>query len=271
MIRQLTEADHEACFDLVKEQAAENLFIIGDIEAYGYDQDFQKLWGDFDENGELRAVLLKYQENYIPYAKPQRDFDAKGFTEIMLRDPNFTMLSGLKEITERLEPFIGGRIKRKRETYYAKCTKLNYSTTENVSTTDVYQAVQEDAEELVELLNGVPEFSDSIITVERKRRGIEKGVSRSYFIKEDGRMVSTASTTAENSLSAMIVGVATLQGYKKKGYATQCMVKLCHQLLQEGKELCLFYDNPAAGAIYKRIGFQDIGFWMMYSFNKTEG
>jgi predicted GNAT family acetyltransferase len=84
-------------------------------------------------------------------------------------------------------------------------------------------------------------------------------------------MVSTASTTAENSLSAMVVGVATLLEYKKKGYATQCMVKLCQQLLQEGKELCLFYDNPAAGAIYKRIGFQDIGFWMMYSFNKMEG
>ncbi|MGM0836708.1 MAG: GNAT family N-acetyltransferase [Bacillota bacterium] len=271
MIRQLTEADHEACYDLVKEQAAENLFIIGDIEAYGYEQDFQKLWGDFDEIGELRAVLLKYQENYIPYAKPQRDFDAKGFAEIMLRDKDFAMMSGLKEITERLEPFLSGRLKRKRETYYAKCTQLNSSTTENVSTTDVYLAVPEEAEELVELLNGVPEFSDSIITVERKRRGIEKGVSRSYFIKENGRMVSTASTTAENSLSAMVVGVATLHDYKKKGYATQCMVKLCHQLLQEGKELCLFYDNPAAGAIYKRIGFQDIGFWMMYTFIKMEG
>lgn len=83
-------------------------------------------------------------------------------------------------------------------------------------------------------------------------------------------MVSTSSTTAENSLSAMVVGVAVLLGYKKKGYATKCMVKLCHQLLGEDKELCLFNDNPAAGVIYKRIGFQDIGFWMMYSFNKME-
>ncbi|MCA1319300.1 GNAT family N-acetyltransferase [Bacillus tianshenii] len=270
MIRQLTEADHAICYELVKEQAAENLFIIGDIEAYGYEQDFQKLWGDFDENGELRAVLLKYQENFIPYAKPQRDFDVKGFTEIMLSDPDFSMMSGLKDITGKLEPFLSDRLKRKRETYYAKCTKLNSATTENVSTAEVCQAIAEDAEDLVEMLNGVPEFSDSIITVERKRRGIENGSSRSFFIKEDGRMVSTASTTAENSLSAMVVGVATLLEYKKKGYATQCMVKLCHQLLQEGKELCLFYDNPAAGVIYKRIGFQDIGFWMMYSFNKME-
>lgn len=79
-------------------------------------------------------------------------------------------------------------------------------------------------------------------------------------------MVSTASTTAENSLSAMVVGVATLENYKKKGYATKCMLKLCSDLLHEGKELCFFYDNPTTGVIYKRIGFEDIGVWMMYTY-----
>lgn len=33
------------CFSLLKQQPAENLFIIGDIEAYRYEQDFQKVWG----------------------------------------------------------------------------------------------------------------------------------------------------------------------------------------------------------------------------------
>lgn len=267
MIRRLTEKDHEQCFGLLKERPAENLFILGDIEAYGYEQEFQKLWGDFSDHGELIAVLLKYEENYIPYAKGE--YDAKGFAEIMLSDPAFSMLSGLKDVTEKVEPFLKHRLKRKRETYYAKCTKLIPAATD-VDASLVEQAVPGDAEELVELLNSIPEFSESIITVERKRRGLEEGVSRSFFIKENGKMVSTASTAAENSLSAMVVGVATLDAYKKKGYATQCMVKLCNQLLEEEKELCLFYDNPSAGAIYKRIGFEDIGFWMMYSFEKHE-
>ncbi len=42
MIRRLTEQDHEICFRFLRRQPAENLFIIGDIEAYGYAQDFQK-------------------------------------------------------------------------------------------------------------------------------------------------------------------------------------------------------------------------------------
>lgn len=263
MIRRLTEKDHERCFQFLKQRSAENLFIIGDIEQYGYDQEFQKVWGEFNDGGELIAVLLKYEENYIPFALGE--FDAKGFAEIMDEDPNFYMMSGLKETTEKIEAFVRRPLNRKRQTYYAKCTKLEPVNTE---ISIVKQAQVEDAEGLVELSNSIPEFSDSTITVERKRRGLEDGSSRSFFIEEDGKMVSMASTTAENTFSAMVVGVATLESYKKKGYATACMVKLCDQLLSEGKELCLFYDNPEAGAIYKRIGFEDIGFWMMYTYEK---
>ena len=184
----------------------------------------------------------------------------------MMNDPNFSMMSGLKNITEKMEPYIKNTLKRKRQTYYAKCTELHKSVNSS-ETTDVQQAMPHDAEELVALLNSIPEFSDSMITVDSKRRGLERGVSRSFFIREDDKMVSTASTSAENTLSAMVVGVATLENYKKKGYATQCMIKLCNLLLNEGKELCLFYDNSEAGMIYKRLGFEDIGFWMMYSYH----
>ncbi|WP_449622931.1 GNAT family N-acetyltransferase [Robertmurraya sp. Marseille-Q9965] len=261
MIRRLTSDDHEYCFELVNSQPAENLFIIGDIEAYGYDKDFQKVWGDFNADGDLIAVLLKYENNYIPFATG--DFDAKGFAEIMDADPDFYLMSGLKDITGKIEPYVKRPLVRKRQTYYAKCTNLS---AHDVDVSFVRQAFPDDAETLVELLNSIPEFSDSTITVERKRRGLEDGTSRTFFVEEDGKMVSTASTGAENSTSAMVVGVATLEKYKKKGYASACMLKLCEVLLNEGKELCLFYDNPSAGAIYKRIGFQDIGFWMMYTF-----
>lgn len=263
MIRRLSQNDHEDCFKLLKPRSAENLFIIGDIEAYGYDQEFQKVWGEFNDSGELIAVLLKYQENYIPFAT--NSFNAKEFAEIMSNDPDFKFMSGLKEITEKIEPFLNKQLKTKRQTYYAKCTKL--ASNKNIAKfSNVEQASPQDAEALVQLLKSVPEFNDSIITVERKHRTLTDGTSRSFFIKEDGKMVSTASTAAENSLSAMVIAVATLENYKKRGYATKCMLVLCTQLLQEGKELCLFYDNPSAGAIYKRIGFVDIGFWMMYSY-----
>ncbi|MGP4075489.1 GNAT family N-acetyltransferase [Halobacillus sp. K22] len=71
-------------------------------------------------------------------------------------------------------------------------------------------------------------------------------------------------------MSAMVVGVCTHPEHKNQGYASVCMTKLCQELLAEGKMLCLFYDNPEAGSIYKRLGFEDIGKWMMHVFHPVE-
>lgn len=262
IIQRLTKNDHDPCLKLLQTKPAENLFILSDIEGYGYDQEFQKLWGEWDEEGALIAVLLKYKHNYIPFAIA--DFNARCFAEIMESDPQFGMMSGLKEITEKIEPFLH-KYSRKRKTYYAKCTEIKK---EETDISNVTEAKPDDAEGIVNLLQSIPEFSDSpTITAKQTRREMEDGVSRTFYIKDAGKFVSTASTTAENTMSAMIVGVATSQGYKRKGYATACMVELCKRLLSEDKELCLFYDNPEAGTIYKRIGFEDIGFWMMYTYS----
>ncbi|MGR3765444.1 GNAT family N-acetyltransferase [Rossellomorea sp. NS-SX7] len=262
MIRVLTRADDEQCQQLIQGQPAENLFIIGDIEAFGYEQDFQTIWGDFDENGNLRGILLKYRENFIPYSKGE--FDAEGFADIINTCDDFSIMSGLKAVTSKVEPFLTKDYQSKRQLFYAKLDN-GYSLS-NQELNHVEKASIENLPKLVELLNSIPEFSGGSFTVEKRKHGMENGVARSYYIERDGLYVSSASTTAENSMSAMIVAVCTHPEHKKKGYATECMTKLCRDVLQEGKELCLFYDNPEAGRIYKNIGFEDIGYWMMYKF-----
>ncbi len=107
----------------VSKKPAENLFIIGDVEAYGFDQDFQKLWGEFNDSGELIAVLLKWEGNYIPYA--EGEYDVEGFAKIMLADPDMRELSGLKEIVEPLKQLIPNKLKRESTCYYAKCNQLS--------------------------------------------------------------------------------------------------------------------------------------------------
>jgi uncharacterized protein len=262
MIRVLTHADDEQCQRLIQEQPAENLFIIGDIEAFGYEQDFQTIWGDFDGNGDMRGILLKYRENFIPYSPGE--FDAEGFADIINGCDDYKILSGLKAITSKVEPFLTREFHSKRQLYYAKLDNTDSLLKEDL--THINRASLEDLPKLVELLNIIPEFSGGDFSIENRRHSMEIGVSRSYFIEDDGVFVSSASTAAENTKSAMVVAVCTHPLYKKKGYATECMSKLCRDVLLEGKELCLFYDNPEAGRIYKTIGFEDIGYWMMYKF-----
>lgn len=262
MIRKLTEADNQSVQALIMKKPAENLFIIGDIEAFGYQQHFQEVWGDFDDQGHLRAVLLRYEDNYIPFSLTT--FDAKGFADIINQAVQKPILSGLQAITNQVIPHLTLENRQQRLLYYAKCTTT--SQLGDIDLSEVKPLQEGDLERWVAFMQSIPEFADSreSINVKTKKRDIEQGVGRGYFIEAEGKVISTVSTVAENSRSAMIVAVATDQHYMGRGLATQCLTKTINDLINEGKELCLFYDNPEAGKIYKKLGFEDIGYWVLY-------
>lgn len=263
MIRKLQETDRQQTMQFVSQKPAENVFIIGDIEGYGFHSTIQTLWGDFNDQGDLRAVLLKYNENFIIYAP--EDFDAKGLANIINTDSSFSYLSGIEEMVNKLTPYITAQPKKPRVLYYAKCETAEFLPTIPKGIT-IEKGRAKDAEAIIEKMKAIPEFATGNYSVKHKQVSLEKGLARAFFIKEQGIIISSASSTAENSQSAMIVGVGTLPEHQKRGLATYCMSMLCRELLAENKMLCLFYDNPSAGAIYKRIGFLDIGKWSMWTY-----
>lgn len=264
MIRQLNEADRQTTMTFVGAQPAENLFIIGDIEAYGFDHPIQTLWGDFREDGTMRGVLLKYTNNYIVWAPDE--FDAAGFAAIFNADRTLRFLSGIESVVRKVEPYLASNPDNPRILHYAKCETAEYLP-DIPEGTIVRKAVPDDAAALIGQMEAIPEF-DGEYSIDHKRLTLTDGTARAWLIEQGGSIISSASSTAENTLSAMIVGVGTIPEYQKRGLATHCMSVLCRELLEEGKMLCLFYDNPAAGSIYKRIGFQDIGRWCMWTYDR---
>ncbi len=261
MIRKVTSKDHEQLMAYLSEEKAMNLFMIGDVEAFGYDADFQELWADFNEKGDIQGVLLRFYHGYIPYAKETIDVEA--FASIMIKDEKFESFSGKEAITVQFEDVPGLRLKKRKSTYFAECVDAD-KLDPTIDRINVKIAELDDVDRIIEMRRQIPEFDIQASAREMLMDQMKAGVGRTYFIEEKGKMVATASTTAENSLSAMVVGVCTLNGYRQKGYASLLMNALCRDILEEGKTLCLFYDNPKAGSIYHRLGFQDIGRWAMY-------
>lgn len=213
MIRQLIETDRQQTMDFVSQKPAENVFIIGDIEGHGFHSTIQTLWGDFNEQGNLRAVLLKYDKNFIIYAP--EDFDAKGLANIINTDSSFSYLSGIEEMVNKLTPYITAQPKKPRVLYYAKCESDELLPTIPSEIT-LERARVDDAQAIIALMKAIPEFAEGNYSVENKQVSLEKGLARAYFIKEQGTIISSASSTAENSQSAMIVGVGTLPQHQKK-------------------------------------------------------
>lgn len=256
MIRKFTDVDRETVMKFLIKEPSINLFIIGDIEAYGLETEFQEIWGEFRAS-QLRAVLLRYFESFIFYANG--DFDLPGFAKIIKGFSISPELSGKSEIVEQFEKEL--QLKNKKVTFFAECRddkKLGECKL------PVRRATLADIDRIIALLKTIDEFSVDDHMRERMMQKMKSGTGRTYYVEQNGKIVATASTSAENSRSAMIVGVGTHKSFRQKGYATACVQKLVRDLLDEGKYACLFYDNPRAGRIYKRLGFKEIGLWTMY-------
>ena len=150
-------------------------------------------------------------------------------------------------------------------TYMSRCNRVadSFSGPDGLV---IRRLEKEDVAEVIDLLLTIPEFSRTYKKEQREeqiRRMVEEmdqGGKAAVGGFLDGRLIATASTSAENSESAMVVGVATAIDCRGKGYASAVVSALCRDCFERGKKyLCLFYDNPVAGRIYNRIGFQELG------------
>lgn len=258
MIRKLTDNDSEKVLAYLMDEPSFNLFIIGDIEAFGFNSSFQELWGEFSSEGNLKGVLLRFYQSYIFYSNG--DFNVIGFANIMKKDNKPIFLSGKTDIIERFEK-TGLKLGEKQVTYFAECLSKENLKLKNL---DIKQASLQDVDRIIDLRKSISEFHVKEDTREILIKSMAAKNGRTYYTEENDFMTACASTTAENSMSAMIVGVCTRDGYRRNGLATSILENLLTDMINEGKILCLFYDNPEAGRIYQRLGFKEIGKWTMY-------
>ena len=260
MITKLQEKHKEELLKLVMKEKELNLFIIGDIENYGFNKEFLEFWGDFSQSGEITAVLMRYYEDFVIYATGE--FDVKRFSEIV-NSIEFRMLSGEKNVVKKFSNLVN--VKDKQDTHFAKLIN-GYNLYDGDAINLVMKTEIEDINEVWDLQNKkISEFTD-LSPVERMKKKYMDKTARGYHIRNDkDQVVSSVETGGENSSSAMVLGVCTDPSYRGHGYAAAVTSKLCKELISEGKSPCLFYYNPKAGEIYKKLGFQDIGMWSMWS------
>lgn len=262
MILKLNDTHKKELLEFLIEEKELNLFLIGDLENYGFNQDFLEYWGEFDNNDEIIAVLMRFYDDFTVYSK--NIFEVVGFVKI-IREKGFKLLSGKKSIIEEFSTYI--EPEQKREMHFAKLDNLHELYTGEL----LNQVKSTEEEELISvymlhtLINGKVDLK----ALERLREKYLNKTGRGYhIINVNKEIVCSAETAAENSHSAMIVGVCTNPNYRKNGYATAVVSKLCKDLILEGKTLCLFYDNQEAGKIYKKLGFEEIGTWSLWKSKK---
>ena len=254
MIIKLDEYYHNQIIEYLSKEEDFNLFVIGDIERYGYDNQFFNIWAYMDENGNIGGVLIQYFDLLTLYS-----YDNCNLTCFInhINRLQFSNINGKIDTLKYIEPYIN--YNKKRIVNFCVLKNIDYLREHEIDS-NVKKIRFGKVGRILSLYEDINEFQNP--TIQSIKENLRTG--RGYYIEKDRKVVSMAKSTAESSTHAMIVGVGTHPMYRNKGYATKCIVKLCNNLINEKKKPCLFYDNEEAGKIYKKLGFKEVDQWVIY-------
>jgi uncharacterized protein len=120
----------------------------------------------------------------------------------------------------------------------------------------IRRAGLDDLAKLVAFFSGAGHMSRSPAGVERPLRN-----RRVWIALKDGEVVAAALTNAETERLAMVGGVYTAPAWRGRGLSQAVCSALCDELIQTGRQPVLYWENPAAGRVYTKLGFRAIGTW----------
>jgi predicted GNAT family acetyltransferase len=203
---------------------------------------------------------MRYRVNWCFYASP--DCDPLPFAQLVDDFPESYAINGhpnqVDPIVSLLQQFTVGEL---HTSYFCRLPVGSELAAANWPTR---RATVDDIDALVDL------YADAGI-LRRDADGLRRTLASGRIVVTiDGdNIVSSVATSIETTNAAMVGGVFTPEPLRNQGYASAAMTHLCAELLAEGKQPCLFYDNPAAGSIYRRLGFEDIGPWKLVLLERT--
>ena len=254
MLVRLNYSYYDKVIDYIKKEPEYNLFSICDLEKYGCSQNFFKAWVDISDNGNIEAVLFKYFETLIFYGEDE--YESEEFLNLV-RLLEYSDISGK---SKALDNFVKNlEFKKHEKVKFCKLQSLNTSFLDK-NIHKVKKMKWTNIKKISQLYTNIEEFENT--STQNIKNILKSG--RGYYIEEDRKAVAMAKSTSESNKYAMIVGVGTHPKYRGKGYATECLIKICEQLLKEEKMPCLMYNDESAGKIYQKLGFEYVGDWSIY-------
>ena len=260
MIRRLHEADRQLALALLNRQPELNLYMLGNLETLGFGADYCEFWGDFEEDlsgtTTLRAILNRYMTGWTVFGLERADWPGLGHvldsapgTATRLQDNP----GGIDSFLPYLSAYRAGR------TFSEELMTLDAAAFVPLPPPpglQVRRATMDD-------LHALTPFYANAESMTRMPASIERPVrdTRLWIALETGTVVAAALTNAETVDLAMIGGVYTLPSRRGCGFSQAVCSALCAELLSATKRPVLYWESPAAGRVYRKLGFQPAGVW----------
>lgn len=267
-VRMLDDVDRPAVNAFLRREPLRFLSLRINLEFYGFRSNVVRIWGAASPNtGEVLGMGLRFSNTLILADHEGRS--ATVFAEWIDSERNLVGVRG----TEPTVSLIGQNLQRlaagDREKSVAMILRRTpFCPPEILSL--ARPATPDDLDKLAELYGQAGHMYRSRANLELKLR-----VGRMYVVEEaetfgrPARFAACALLNSEGTDAGLIGGVFTLPDARGKGYASACTAALCRDLQSRGKMPHLFYENPIAGRVYRKLGFEQIDQWgVLYLVNR---
>lgn len=228
----LTEERLSDVLKYMEDDLANCLYLYGDIVRYGLNDPNMTVWFS-EKDGAINAVVMKYFSGSHVYSK-HLDYDLEEVLEKLL-EIHVDRISSQREIIEALQP----RMSEEFDVEYGCVFKLT-KYREMKSPVVIERAKAEDADAIAELLMTNETFSS---TYEKKALAeeladrIEKGIGRSYIIRDGERIVGHDCVSLETD-TYIVKGLSLVHDdFRNTLYGAFLESHGINEPLKEGKEV----------------------------------
>ncbi|CAM3682743.1 GNAT family N-acetyltransferase [Erysipelothrix urinaevulpis] len=255
-MRKLDKHDEKELRRFLNIEPHANLFLLGDLDAFGFDEMKQTFYGFFKDK-ELVAVIFTYLDDSIHGVIHEMNQAIIIQLKELIQLNKYAFFNCTEKTMNHLDGRIDSLILEKRKTIMSVYTPKSDFKNDD----EVFVLNENHSTAIVDLENLC--FGLSNRSLKQVEDDLFKGNRMSYGMFYDNQLVAIASAVAETDFSVMVVGVATHPDYRNKGFASRVVKKMSDDYYKRGKQAVLFYNNPQAASIYERLGYEPLENYIM--------
>lgn len=262
-IRRLTQADAAVAANLFGRYPVRMLTSRMHLEAYGYASESLLVWGAFSLSEPDRLEGIGFRLNNTFIIADSDGTCAPAFAALIDSQEHVAGVRGTIETVSAVQ----ASLRRHTSTDWEISTCLRLTQPPRIAPEALAVVRRADVGDL----DALTEHYAGAANMYRSRSNVASRLQTNRVfvattppdLGDPFRILSSALLNVEGSDAGLIGGVFTQRHARGKGYAAACTAALALDLQRDGKTPVLFFENPVAGRVYVKLGFEECGKWAL--------
>lgn len=239
-----------------------NTYIFGDIEKFSLNSDIVSIY--CNDITDIKVVLMKFIDDFVVYSY-KNDFDAEIVASFIRNRMNFeTSISGKGATISKINKMLELPVRK------TNLLNITSETLKDSVWSNEYQVTricEEKIMDIIDIYREIDEFKGKYRDIKTSREKIKSFLEtgRMIAVYYNEKVIATVCSTAESSVSSMLVNICTRKHFRGKGIASYLVYTILKELLVEKENVCLYVDNPIAMRIYCKLGFYKVADYAILS------